>query len=295
MPTALLRFSAVFLRLLPLLVLLLPSWAAAFPEDVTPERLQVVELARRQGRFDFVVRELGMLISPAPHWSVGSLGAYEFEVGLHNRLGFRNVRPRGTDRTSAWDDVVEDGSASAVQALPGLSFRKGLPFSLEIGGHVDWLAASRNLTAGGYGRWVVQDGWDKVPDFAVQLGYSGLLGNDQLKLGTFELDLSMGYTLLPKGAGQSSSPTRFSPYGGYGFLMTHASPALTPIDGIVPVTAWAKTAQPGVDPGQFRAHRLFLGVEIWSGQVCFRFGADLTMPKGGPASATLDTGLALRI
>lgn len=271
-----------------------PTEVWAFPEDIVTKRLLGLEEARRQARFDWVVRDMAMALSPAPHHSTGALGLYEFEVSTTQRMSFRHTRPQGTDAQSAWDDLVDDGEASPIGWTPGLSFRKGLPFSLEVGGHFDWVGGSRQFLAGGYGRWVVQDGWDKIPDISVQLGYTGLIGNDQLRLGVFELDLGIGYTFVPKGA-KGSLRTRVSPYAGYGYLMSHASTAMAEIPGVQRVTGWAKDALPGTDARQFRFHRVFLGFELWAGQVVFHAGGDITIARAAPATGSLQLGLGLRI
>ena len=176
--------------------------------------------------------------------------------------------------------------------MPRVSFRKGLPWSFEVGADGGWLAGTRQFLLGGYGRWVFVGGWDKVPDAAIQIGYDGYVGNDQLDMGVFELDLSVGYTF--KASYKRERPgTRFSPFVGYSFLMAHANP-VSEVDGVSWVTAWAKNAPDGTDPRDFRFHRFFGGLEILSGQILFRAGGDITVPRDGPLMGAFNISLGAR-
>ena len=277
--------------LLLVLALLAPVAAFAATNDVTVSRLNELEPAVRQGRLDFVVRELAMSLSGPPVHAVASLGLYEFEVATSHRLAFQHTETDGPG-TSAWQDLTEGGEPGTIGYMPTLTFRKGLPWSFEVGGEAGWLAGTRQLMVGGYGRWAFVGGWDKVPDVAIQLGYDGYVGNDQLELGVFELDASVGYTF--KASSKRERPgTRFSPFVGYGYLMTHARP-MADVDEVSAVTAWADGAATGVDPRDFRFHRFFGGLEILSGQVAFRFGGDVTAPRTGPLLGAFNMSLGAR-
>ena len=287
---------------LPLLLacLVVPALAAdaraAFPNDISIHRLGDVEQARRQAKFDFVTRELAGLISGTPSHAVGSLGYLEFEFSFDNRMGFLHTDPLVGESISAWDAVIEDGDATKVGYLPTFRFRKGLPWSFEVGIDFAWLAGTRQTALGGNVRWAFLDGWKKVPDMALSLGYTGYLGNDQLDLGVFDLSLSVGYTFdVASRPGAARPATLFSPFVGYQYLMNHAAPAFVDVEGVGPVSAWVNPDEPlvGVDPLRFRYHRAFLGIEIGSGEVVFRASGDFTFAKDAPVSVGFQLGIGI--
>lgn len=275
---------------LTVLLLGTASPASAGMKDLTVERLAALEQSERQAAFDFVVRELAMAISAPPTHSVSSLGMLEFELSTDHRLSF--VHDEAGSGSTPWSALSEDGVGSEVIYIPRVTVRKGLPWSFEVGGNAGWFSSSRQFVVGGYGRWAMLDGWSKVPDAAIQIGYDAYVGNDQLDLGVFQLALSVGYTFETRSA-LSASGSRFSPFAGYGYLMAHAQP-VTEVSGVGPVTAWANEAEPGVDPREFRAHRFFGGMQIRSGQVQFRISADVNGPSGGPLVAGVNLSLGAR-
>ncbi len=278
------------LILIATLVLPAPAFAAT---DIVVENLKSVDAASRQAHLNFVVRELAMTLSSPPTYAVGSLGLYEFEISTDQRIAFIHTDPDDAAGTSAWNDLSEANEPSTVQYVPSVVFRKGLPWSFEVGGQVGWLAMSRQFKVGGYGRWAFLGGWDKVPDVAVRVGYDGYVGNEQLDAGVMTLDFAVGYT-FKAASKKEQAGTRFSPLVGYAFLMAHAQP-VAEVSGITQMTGWAKTAPDGIDPRDFRFHRFFGGMELRSGQVVFRFGADITVPRGGPLMAAMNFSLGARL
>jgi len=267
--------------------------AASSPDNISVNRLSKVPSVERQSSFDFVVRELAMTISAPPTWSVGSLGMYEFEVSFDNRLSFVNTASRDGVSASPWQQMTEGGDPTSVQWLPTIRLRKGLPFSFEVGGDIGWHAGTAQMLVGGYGRLAFLDGWKRIPDAAVQLRYTGYVGNDELELGVFEVDLSVGYTFTVPGL--SGHPDMFfSPYVGYGFLMSHARPLAAHVDDVGAVSAWADEAGPQVDPRMFRFNRIFGGLELGGKLLLFRFSGDITLARNGPSVSSLQMGLALR-
>jgi hypothetical protein len=279
--------------LLVLIVLLAAPPTASAATDIVVENLKGVDLAARQAHLNFVIRELAMILGAPPTHAVAALGLYEFELSTDHRLAFIHTDPDGPAGTSAWNDLSEAEEPSTVQYLPSVIFRKGLPWSLEAGGQIGWLATSRQFKVGGYGRWAFVGGWDKVPDVAVRLAYDGYVGNEQLDLGVFQFDLAIGYTFKAS-TSAARAAARFSPFAGYAFLMAHANP-IAEVDGISAVTAWADNAVDGTDPRDFRFHRFFAGMELRSGQVVFRFSADVTGPRGGPLMVAMNFSLGARL
>lgn len=284
-----LRWTSLVLVLF--LTLLVPRSSSA--NDIDLDRLQSVDPHLRQARFDAVLKDLAMALSGPPSFPVGSLGLYEFEVSVSSRMSFVHTSPLGDAATSPWDDVNPKGEANNVIWMPGLQFRKGLPYSFEVGGDIAWIGISRQVEVGGYGRVAFLDGWTKVPDVALQLGYSGYVGNDQLDMGVFEMDLSVGYTVhTPAVTGRGT--TFFSPFVGYSYLMAHARPDAVQVEAISPVSAWTEETESGVDPRLYRFHRGFLGVEIRVNQLGFRVSADTTLARKAPMLLAIDLSLGVR-
>jgi len=159
----------------------LPADAGASSSDeISVNRLSQVPAVQRQSSFDFVVRELSVSISAPPTWGVGSLGLYEFEVAFDNRLSFVHASSSDGINISPWQQMTEGGDPSSVQWMPTVRVRKGLPFSFEVGGDIGWHAGTAQMLVGGYGRLAFLDGWKRIPDAAIQLRYTGYVGNDQL-------------------------------------------------------------------------------------------------------------------
>ncbi|MBN92983.1 MAG: hypothetical protein CL928_02795 [Deltaproteobacteria bacterium] len=261
--------------------------------DIDLNRLESIDPHLRQARLDSVIKDQAMALSGPPSFPVGSLGLYEFEISVTNRMSFLHTLPEGDDATSAWDDVNPTGVANNILWMPGLQFRKGLPFSFEVGGDIAWIGISKQFEVGGYGRVVFLDGWKKIPDVALQLGYTGYVGNEQLDMGVFELDLSVGYTVhIPSVGGRAT--TFFSPFVGYSYLMAHARPTSVQVEAISPVSAWTAEAESGVDPRLYRFHRGFLGVEIRVNQLGFRISADTTLARKAPMLLAIDLSLGVR-
>jgi hypothetical protein len=275
------------------LLLLLPTASLAAPKDVQPALLEELPRSERQSRFVFVVQELTAALAASPTWSVGSLGLYEFEFSVDNRLAFVHPDPQPGQAPSGWQATTEDGKPAPVVHAPRLSFRKGLPWSFEVGGDVGWMTATRQFVVGGYGRWAGLDGWTKVPDLAVQMGYHGYVGNDQLDLGWFDFDVSIGYTFDARSS-QTRLGSRFSPFAGYTLLLAHGRPNGAP-DGVQKVTAWADQAPAGSDPRDMHLHRAFGGVEVWTGSFLFRVSGEATFLRGGRPVAAANVSFGGRI
>jgi len=265
---------------------------AAGSADIVVNALENVEPARRQARFDFVVRELAMSILSPPNYAVAAMGLYEGEVAFDNRVSFIHVAASTGESSSPWQELTESGEPSQVVFMPSLTVRKGLPWSFEVGGDVGWVGGSRQFLVGGFGRWVPFGNWEKMPDVGVGLGYRGLIGNDELELGVFHLDLNIGYSFRMNS--RATRPgTKFSPYGGYQFLQSHAKPGVT-VDQVSAVSGWANRAATGVDPRAFMFHRGFIGMEVRSGSFAFRIAGSATFPRKAPVVAGLDVSIGLR-
>jgi hypothetical protein len=92
--------------------------------------------------------------------------------------------------------------------LPSAHFRKGLPFSLELGARVGWVDRSRLFAGTGELKWAVNEGFTWLPDIAVRAHVTRLMGNNDFNLTAAGVDLGVGKQ-FPLGG-----MVTLTPYGG---------------------------------------------------------------------------------
>ena len=212
-----------------------------------------------------------------------------FYVGLSNTFAF--IRTGSTDgvHPTGWDLAAEDEDPQAFLYVPTLQLRKGLPMSLEVGANASWIGNTQTEALGVYGRWSPLEGHRRIPDLAVQIGYSGYVGNDELELGVMDMSASIGYT-LPFGVTQGIHQASFSPYVGLGVNRMHAAPradlSRTDLEGrITEVTGFQSDIehyQDGFAPLQIGG-----GFRILNGD----FSATVAATYSPGLIATVDVGL----
>ena len=257
---------------------------ASFPEDIDLRGLSGLDTPTAQLMFDYVIREMAMTISPKALSPAETIGTFGFEIGLENTLAFPHTTVESDadmptwDIYNAWDMVTESGEPNpGVVYMPTIRLRKGLPYSFEIGTNVGWMLSTRQTVLGVFGRWAPQEGWRNIPDFAIGLAYNGLVGNETLDLGVFEFDMSVGYTFA-FGIDRKYTSAKFSPFFGLGFLASHAKAKNIEFD-LLPATAWANKAEPGVQPSDFRFTKIIIGFTLVNNHFQFGFDGEL-IPKG---------------
>ncbi|RKH09984.1 hypothetical protein D7Y13_34335 [Corallococcus praedator] len=101
--------------------------------------------------------------------------------------------------------------------LPSVHVRKGLPFSLELGGRVGWVEKSGMVTAMGELKWAVNEGFTYLPDVGVRLHVTKLFGAHDLDLTTTGLDIGVGKQ-FPLGG-----MITLTPYGGLDLAFVRAT------------------------------------------------------------------------
>lgn len=218
------------------MLLFIAAARAAFPEDVSISEMDEYNGASTylpdttQAGSDYVVtgyqtlvKELGTAIANKPMAPGESLGINVFHVGIANTFVF--VRTGSSDgiHPSGWDLADKDEDPQSYLFIPWLQVRKGLPASLEIGANAGWIGLTRTGVLGVYGRWSVVEGYRRVPDLALQVGYAGYIGNDELELGVMDMSATLGYS-LPFGVTEGINQAVFSPYVGIGLNRIHAAP-----------------------------------------------------------------------
>lgn len=170
-----------------------------------------------------MARELGFAIANKPMAPAETLGMDGFQVGIVNTFAF--IRTGSLDGTnpSGWDLADPDEDPQTFLFIPQLQLRKGLPLSFEVGANAGWIGQTETGTLGAYGRFAPLEGYRQLPDLALQVGYTGYVGNDELELGVVDMSATLGYT-LPFGVTEKIHQAQFSPYVGIGLAQIHAAP-----------------------------------------------------------------------
>lgn len=203
---------------------------AAWPDDVSLSQLSSFQgenftnVTANREAYEQVVRELAAVVANKPS-APATTGIAGFDVALTSSVGFIDANGDRDGQTAPWERTHADADPAHVAWVPGISVRKGLPMSLEVGSNLGYLAFSRQTTFGAYGRWGVVEGYRQFPDFTVQVGYAGYLGNEELELGVMDTSFTLGYD-LPFGRGRTYRTSSFSPWVSAGFLRINAAPLL---------------------------------------------------------------------
>lgn len=211
-----------------LIALWAPAAQAGWPDDVSiggmTEQGGIEQLDTPDLSADYrtVVSELGFSVGTATILAPHTLGARGFEIALDSGVAFLNTRDRDL-QPSPWARAVIDEDPNSVQATPGLTIRKGLPLSLEVGLTGRWVSLSRQGVFGGFVRAGLVEGWKPFPDVAVRLGYTGYIGNDELELGVFDAGVTIGSTFSAGTKGGLKS-TKLTPYLDVSLLVVSATP-----------------------------------------------------------------------
>ena len=262
-----------------LLVALPGSAMAGFPDNVSLTQLAewqgspVTDTAVTGDAYRTVVKELGVAVANKPLLPAETLGLNGFDVSLSNTWTFLSAHDRDSGEPAPWERVHEDGDPTRVLWIPTLSVRKGLPLSLEVGGNLGYVAFSEQTVFGAYGRWSVIEGYRSMaPDFTIQVGYSGYVGNEELELGVLDASATIGYT-LPFGPMEEINQGAFSPYIGAGLVRMRAAPRLSELDqgelGIAPVSGWKSSDDYEKGFAPFQTH---VGFQVRSSDFVGRAG-----------------------
>ncbi len=219
------------ISLLTTTVFSMPAFAA-YPDDVVLSEMStwrgksIENTAEIGSAYAIVVRQLGASIMNAPVAPSETLGLNGFDVASTNTFAFLSARGATINQPAPWERVHADEDPTHVMWRPGVSIRKGLPLSLEVGASWSWVGFSRQTAIGGFGRWSAFEGWDRAPDVTMQLGYTGYVGNDELELGALDGSMSVGYT-IPIGYLIGINQADIAPFAGAGFLKINAAPVLS--------------------------------------------------------------------
>jgi hypothetical protein len=110
------------------------------------------------------------------------------------------------DRESAF--IPTESAQPSTVLIPSFHVRKGLPFSLELGGRVGWVEKSSQVVGTGELKWAVNEGFTWLPDIGVRGHVTKLFGARDLSLTVMGLDIGVGKQ-FPLGG-----MVTLTPYGG---------------------------------------------------------------------------------
>ena len=113
--------------------------------------------------------------------------------------------------------IPTTGDQPGTVLVPSFHVRKGLPFSVELGGRVGWVEKSRMVAATGEVKWAVNEGFTYLPDLGVRGHVTRLMGVRDLGLTSGGVDVGIGKQFPVGGM------VTFTPYGGLDFNFVGAN------------------------------------------------------------------------
>ncbi len=171
--------------------------------------------------FKDLARTYGALFAPMHLNPASTVGQAGFEIAVSSKMSF------ATDKAAFWGAINSNENKTAdadgkydapdVFATLDLSMRKGLPFSLELEGDVNWLANSSMFYVGAGLRWAITEGWWFLPDISVRGHVGTIVGESDISMVNVNVDAAISYTW---GLGGIASIT---PYAGYSALINISS------------------------------------------------------------------------
>lgn len=280
---------------LALLVALAPSAArAGWPDDVsisgmtTYGGIDQLDTATLSEAYRTVIKELAVSTASSTIPAPGTLGSRGFEIVLDSGITLLDAFP-GAEPTP-WARAVGREDPAFLQGTPGLTVRKGLPLSLELGLTGRWVSQSGQGVFGGFGRIGLIDGWKPFPDLSLRVGYTGYVGNDELELGVADIGLTLGSTFALGGDGKLRS-VKLSPYADVALLVVNATPLVS--DAVVAqvgaVSFGGVSNNPDVLPpeGALVLPRFSGGLELRFARLVFRLSGGYALGATGNASAAI--------
>lgn len=257
---------------------------AGWPNDVRLSQLSsfdgatVNDPVTQRGAYETVVRELGAAIANKPSTARTS-GLHGFDLTLNGGVAWIDDGEDGDLQGAPWERVHAEGDPSGTVTVPSLTLRKGLPMGLEGGATLGYVAGSSQTTFGAFGRWGLLEGYRQFPDLTVQVGWTGLVGNEELDLGVMDTSFTVGYT-VPFGRSKGLNSAKFSPYLGAGWLKIKGTPRMSAEDqealGVRAVSGFKNS---DAFAEGFSPATIHVGTRMQSGDVLLQAATVLTTTK----------------
>jgi hypothetical protein len=283
------------MRALAFLLMLSPTAQAAWPEDVSVSSMteydgvRVLSTDVLSASYVELIRELGSTVGSHVVLPAESLGARGFEITLDTTTSF--ISSAGISRDpSPWMRAHVDQDPGALAYLPGVTIRKGLPMSIDIGVGVRWLGNTRQAVVHGFARVALVEGFKPWPDVNFHMGYAGYVGNPELELGVFEAGFTLG-TKAPFGVGRGPRNAKISPFVDVSVLAMTSTPLVD--DEVVAAVGAVTYGRRGGNAELASVQRALVlpkfsgGVQWVFGQVSLRLTGGYTLNATPYAAASL--------
>jgi hypothetical protein len=262
-----------------------PGVAHALPLDIQLRGLGPVTKGGDQtpaNNFRLLVSEIGFALTPRSMAPATTTGLSGFEVSFDVSLvQFNFTQPYWGSNVT--EQQRRTGSPPAgTQAVPGFHIRKGLPFSLEVEAHVNYLGASSMFMVGADLKYSFLEGYKYVPNISARAGVNRLLNAQEIDLTTVNLDITLSKSIPLGGV------LELTPIVGYGILFMNMNSAV--LDTTPENTADnISLEQPGGSlytmPEQPLAsnfhHRVYAGLELHTFIFTFMYQFDAGFVTGG--------------
>jgi hypothetical protein len=140
-------------------------------------------------RFAILSTEVALALSSAILHPASTTGHSGFAVDLEVAGMQVHSDAIGTAPPGFTNQVWPTGSTQPSQlVMPSVHLRKALPFSLEFGGRLIYLAQSNAYAAQGEGKWALNEGFENLPDVALRASYTQLFNVKDWNLSATDLD-----------------------------------------------------------------------------------------------------------
>ncbi len=212
--------------------------------------------------------ELGIAVSPKMLGPAATLGSLGWEISL--AVGMSDIN----GDASYWQGAADDPGNLLITNQ--IRVRKGLPYSLEVGGIITHLYQSGMWGIGLELGWTLHEGFQYFPDIGVIASVNTLLGSDDLAM----LEVGAGF-IISKSFSIAGLFT-LEPYTGFDMVYVNASTHLT---SMYPLDA---TGKPIATPSQFAIgqqnlynYRWVLGLNMVASYVTAGFEATTNLTGSG--------------
>jgi hypothetical protein len=263
--------------LLAACLVVLPGSALAANFDVSLTGF--IDQNGKQDTAGFRAVSEAIALAMQPRWSgpASTLGSRGFDVGFN----WMHTGIDGGDEH--WKIAVPDRTLRGLQTSQ-VHFRKGLPYSFELGGTVSALNDSRLYGVGFELKWAFVESYKYAPDFGVRNHVSTTLGSRDLSLLNAGIDTVMSKSFGILGVVQAT------PFMGYNFSYTQArshvlgvfEPGEVELDTDI------------IDAKHIFSHRIVLGLALHASWAELGFEAALPAKDEGDTVPTYTTRLGLQ-
>ena len=205
------------------------------------------------------------------------MGSRGFDIGY-------NFMHTGIDSDAAhWKTAVPDRTLRGLQTSQ-VHFRKGLPYSIELGGTVSSLHDSRLYGVGFELKWAFVESYKYAPDIGVRTHVSTTLGSRDLSL------LNAGSDVLVSKSFGVAGVMQVTPFTGYSFAYTQAR---SHVLGVFE-PGEVKLDTDIIDAKHLLSHRTVFGVAFHASWAELGFEAAVPTSDDGETVATYTTRLGFQ-